>query len=162
MLVVSTNVLAEHHESKTDEGQHFKKQRHKLLFSCRTSDKTWRQKCFKKNDSTFFNLFTFLLSLTLFKHVRHNLYKMSSSRSSTRRRTNNVLKTHPIQISLIDLSRFCASGVSHVLFYLPTKSVKPWRTWEENHSLSVERPGIEHKHWFVPTEICPQHRGSKC
>lgn len=54
----------------------FQKRRHKLLFSCRTSEKTWRQKCFLKND--FFNLFTFLLSLTLFNHVHHNLYKKST------------------------------------------------------------------------------------
>lgn len=65
MLVVSTNVLAKHHESKTDEGQHFKKQRHKLLFSCRTSDKTWRQKCFKKMTQPF-SIFLHFYFLWLF------------------------------------------------------------------------------------------------
>lgn len=114
MLVISTNVLVKHHESKTNEGQHFQKRRHKLVFLSDLETKVLFF-FFKWPFSIFF---TFLLPLTLkttFVTICTKCPFQAKSSVWTLRRTKR--KDAPrrlVHILKFELSRFCLRSLRGV------------------------------------------------
>ncbi len=157
MLVISTNVLIKHHESKTGEGQHFKKRRHKLVFLSNLRENLETKVLFFKVDLFNLSCFDFLWPFsTTFITICTKCPLSSRSSAWTQRRTKRRFNDTPrrlIHIFKFDLSPFCLPSLKGV---------------RRKTILSVQKAQVSTPNPFVPldfycsTEVKEQKFCIKC
>lgn len=118
-----------------------------FCFSCRTSEKTWRQKCFLRK--WLFQSLTFLLPLTLFKP------RSSRSEQNVPFEPKLRLNSEKNQ-TLSEWHSFTFSSLTCLVFVFQALKESGGKPFSQ-----CRKAGYPTESWFVPTAVCSKHRGQK-